>query len=467
MNTQKKSKPKRLLSLLMTVVMLLGMLPLSVVPVSTAEAGQSDATSMLAAANGLNEDLLTWNTNPTWELIKNVFFQDTRLYLLRDWLGSNTSSTRERYIRLEADIEVSEDYLKDADKIVVNGKKVLDLNGHKISIKLGKGSGYCGRQTAFTVNSDATLMVIDSKGGGKIHGESWICAPEDMEYERASTDLFYNKGTLIINMPDGEIETGRSKKQWVTAASENGVKESIAYARYSGYIRGQSNGSAIIGSEDSTTVIVSGRVIGRGFYKFGESPWGTSTDTPYQRCTAVRTDGTFIMCGGEIYGMGGANVLSTSYKSDVMIYSGYFRTTTIDRMAIQADKQEDLTSPHANFTKRCEYGSIGVKGIATDAEYFNGKHDATVRPKSVTDMTSDSIVLTQNYGANIIDPRTQSMWNVYAYYTPYYPLQVADETAYCTSVLLASGEQLGTATHISDDLVNGFYRLAGKYADTE
>lgn len=419
MITLKKVKPKRWLSLLLAVVMLLGTVPFSALPVS---AEQSSATSMLAAAKGLNEDLPTWNTSPTWELIKDVFLQDTRIRLLREWLGSKTSFDEERYIRLEDDIDISVAYLKDNEKIVVNGKKVLDLNGHTISIKLGKGAGYSGRQTAITVNKDATLMVIDSKGGGKIFGDSWICAPEDLGYNRASTDLFYNNGTLIINMPNGEIETGRSKKQWVTAASENGVKESIAYARYSGYIRGQSNGSAIIGSEDSTTVIVSGRVIGRGFYKFGESPWGTSTDTPYQRCTAVRTDGTFIMYGGEIYGMGGANVLSTSYKSDVMIYSGYFRTTTIDRMAIQADKQEDLTSPHANFTKRCEYGSIGVKGIATDAEYFNGKHDATVRPKSVTDMTSDSIVLTQNYGANIIDPRTMNHWNVYAYYTPYYPL---------------------------------------------
>ena len=422
MNTQKRAKPKRLLSLLLALIMLVGVLPLSAVSVGAETEEHSGATAMLAATNGLNEDLPTWNTSPTWELIKDVFVQETRIRLLREWLGSNTSSDEERYIRLEDDIDISAAYLKDNEKIAVNGKKVLDLNGHTISIKLGKGAGYSGRQTAITVNKDATLMVIDSKGGGKIFGDSWICAPEDLGYSRASTDLFYNNGTLIINMPNGEIETGRSKKQWVTAASENGVKESIAYARYSGYIRGQSNGSAIIGSEDSTTVIVSGRVIGRGFYKFGESPWGTSTDTPYQRCTAVRTDGTFIMYGGEIYGMGGANVLSTSYKSDVMIYSGYFRTKTIDRMAIQADKQEDLTSAHANFTKKCEYGSIGVKGIASDAEYFNGKHDATVRPKSVTDMTSDSIVITQNYGANIIDPRTMDHWYVYADYTPYYPL---------------------------------------------
>ncbi len=417
MSTMKKAKPKRLLSLLMALVILLGILPLSAVQASATEAEQSNAASMLAAANTLNENLPTWNTNPTWQKIDSNINQASRLTVLRKVLGYSD----EWYIRLEADIDVSEDYLPDKDKIIANGKKVLDLNGHKISIKLGKGSGYSGRQTAITVNSGATLMVIDSKGGGKIFGDTWICAPEDLDYERAATDLFYNKGTLIINVPDGEIETGRSKQQWVTAASENGDKEVIAYARYSGYIRGQSNGAAIIGTEKSKTVIVSGRVIGRGFYKYGQSPWGNSTNTPYVRCTAVSTAGTFIMYGGEIYGMGGANTLYTSYKSDVMIYSGYFRTTTIDRMAIEADEQDDYDD-HANFTKKCEYGSFGLSGndIAPDAEFFYGSHDATVRPKSVTDMTSDSIVLSHNYGANIIDPQTQSMWNVYAYYTPYY-----------------------------------------------
>lgn len=49
---------------------------------------------------------------------------------------------------------------------------------------------------------------------------------------------------------------------------------------------------------------------------------------------------------------------------------------------------------------------------------------------------------------------------------PRLKVQAADETTYYTAVLLANGEQLGAAAHISDDLVNGFYRLAGKYAGT-
>lgn len=417
MSTLKTSKTKRLLSLVMTLVMLLGLLPLSAVSAGAEEVEQTNVASMLAATNGLNEDLPTWNTTPSWELIKSVFFQDTRLNLLRDWLGSNTSSTQERYIRLEADIDVSEDYL--TDKIVVNGKKVLDLNGHKLSIKLGKGAGYNSRQTAITVNSGATLMVIDSKGGGKIFGDSWICAPEDMTYERASTDLFYNKGTLIINVPDGEIETGRSKQQWVSGAAREGSLDALG--NYHGYIRGQSNGTAVIGTKNSTTVLVSGKVIGRGFYKFGSKGWSLADSDHYpEKCSAVNTKGRFIMYGGELHGLGGADVLNCN-KDNTLIYSGYFHAKSLDKMAIQKH-EPGIGRYFANYTKRCEYGysAVGSGLCAPDAEIIIGKNETTVRPKSVTDMTSNSVVLSHRYGTNIIDPKTQSMWVVYAYYTPYY-----------------------------------------------
>lgn len=50
------------------------------------------------------------------------------------------------------------------------------------------------------------------------------------------------------------------------------------------------------------------------------------------------------------------------------------------------------------------------------------------------------------------------------YKKPKPKVQVADETTYYTSILFTDGEQLGAATHISGDLVNGFYRLSEKYA---
>lgn len=50
------------------------------------------------------------------------------------------------------------------------------------------------------------------------------------------------------------------------------------------------------------------------------------------------------------------------------------------------------------------------------------------------------------------------------YKKPKLNVQVADETSYYTAVLLADGERLGAAAHVSDKLVTGFYNLAGKYA---
>ena len=52
------------------------------------------------------------------------------------------------------------------------------------------------------------------------------------------------------------------------------------------------------------------------------------------------------------------------------------------------------------------------------------------------------------------------------YKKPKIKVQIADGTAYYTSVLFTDGEQLGAATRVSNDLINGFCRLAGKYAGT-
>ena len=63
---------------------------------------------------------------------------------------------------------------------------MLDLNGHKLSIKLGKGEGYSGRQTAISISSGATLMYdLTAGAAGKIFGDTWICDPVDMGYNRA------------------------------------------------------------------------------------------------------------------------------------------------------------------------------------------------------------------------------------------------------------------------------------------
>ena len=141
-----------------------------------AESMQEDyGLSLMAEASGVDETLPTWSANPTWEPINSDLNNESRYTVLMKILESTGSG--DRYVRLNTDISVSGDY---GYGIAVKGKKVLDLNGHKLSIKLGKGEGYSGRQTAISISSGATLMIIDSKGGGKIFGDTWICDPVDM-----------------------------------------------------------------------------------------------------------------------------------------------------------------------------------------------------------------------------------------------------------------------------------------------
>ena len=126
------------------------------------------------------------------------------------------------------------------------------------------------------------------------------------------------------------------------------------------------------------------------------------------------------MYGGEILGSGGADALRAyGGKNNTIVYSGKFRVKSLDKMAIAAYK---AYTPRPNFTKECGYGYpiSGERNFAIGSEIIVGDHETTVRPKSETETTLDTVRLTHSYGTSIIDLEKQSMWVVYAYYTPYF-----------------------------------------------
>lgn len=414
MKTQKNAKSKRLLALLLAVVMIAGIIPVASLQAFAADKGGEDkAAELINAASELEGSLPEWNfKSPIWEPVSSKLNNDLRFDALKHVLTSDG----ERFTRLEADISVTDD--RDYH-IEVKGKMVLDLNGHTLKFKLGSGAGYNDRKTAISIKAGATLMVIDSKGGGKILGDTWICAPEDMEYLRAATDVFKNYGTLIINIPDGTIETGRSKQQWVSYASKNGHRDALG--NYCGYIRGQANGSAIIGAAGSTTVLVQGKVVGRGFYAYGTTSWSSEQydETP-QHCNAVKTNGKFIMYGGELHGLGGAELLSCE-KGKTVIYSGYFRAKSLDKMAIKKH-EAGVGWWLANYTTHCGYGSTtrGVQYAVDGAEVISGDYDTTIRPKSVTDAPSDNVKIINSRNSTVLDIEKDNKWLISVDYTPYF-----------------------------------------------
>lgn len=112
MNTQKRAKPKRLLSLLLTVVMLLGVLPLSAVSVSAEGTVTGSGT----------------DANP---------YVVTDYDGLRDVL-MNRGSSQTTYLKLGADFDTKGKAdgagVTEATKIIIRQTFVLDLNGHKAEL---------------------------------------------------------------------------------------------------------------------------------------------------------------------------------------------------------------------------------------------------------------------------------------------------------------------------------------------
>lgn len=121
-------KSKRLLSLLLAVVMLIGLIPAATVSAAAAE--------MIVAKS------------PT---------------KLADYLLTTGDST----ITLEPGYAPEYIWKKEMPSFVVRGNKVLDLNGVNLEKQIYNDS-LAEKSVMFTIEKGASLTIIDSKGGGGI-----------------------------------------------------------------------------------------------------------------------------------------------------------------------------------------------------------------------------------------------------------------------------------------------------------
>ena len=138
MNTLKKAKPRRLLSLLLAAVILFGALPLTALPVGAA----SD-----------------WIT-----------ISDTNDFSRMAQLTGMLSQSDTKYIKLCDDINLNYDC---GSAFPVNGEKHLDLNGHKINYD-DRTSENC--RYMFGIESGAEMYIYDSsdKKTGYIHYDGML-----------------------------------------------------------------------------------------------------------------------------------------------------------------------------------------------------------------------------------------------------------------------------------------------------
>ena len=177
-------KRSKMLSLLLAIVLAVGMVPLSALPVNAKDMALAtdDYSQWMNIGNHTAPDGTKYGaTSETWYKNMVKALEST---------GSNTK------IRLQSDISVefnshnTRDWIGDVN---VKGNNVIDLNGKTLYMKpynyLRGGRPY--HFTIFQIKDGAKLTIVDSKGGGKIACDTWICDANDTFADTACVDMFH------------------------------------------------------------------------------------------------------------------------------------------------------------------------------------------------------------------------------------------------------------------------------------
>lgn len=330
MNTLKKAKPNRLISLLLAVVILLGALPLAAFPASATSA---------------------FNANPSWTTISGAN-DSTRMAQLTGMLSQSGT----KYIKLGEDINLNYDL---GSSFPVNGVKHLDLNGHRINYSDGTDAQ---ARALFEVKSGAEVYIYDSsaKQTGYIHFDGRLTESNENIYRH----LFVvdSGAKLVVN--GGELEAGRSKQIYV-----------FNFYGYSGYVRQQVAGTAIYVSKDAECIINGGTIRGRG--EAGRvAQVNVNQRKLYINNAAINNAGTLIVNDGFIKGMGGANVIkeiteenSIKCTPTTVVYSGILDTHKVDRH-YTTDYDKWIWGRYGNST-------TGIDVAHRTVDYDGGKFDET------------------------------------------------------------------------------------------
>lgn len=372
MKTKKRSK---IVSLLLALSMLVGILPMSVIP----------ASAYLPTPNPN-----TPHSNNGWVELNGPL----GVAALKEYLKDENNTW---YMRLTGNISLDDDSF---EGITVKGTKYLDLNGYSVDVNRDGGK----ELTLFEVPEGSTIVVCDSRGGGRIHYDGYLDMDQSCNSEggqvkfRAIRNLFHVEGTMILN--GGELDGGRSKQVWVTYSHAAGSAD-----YYTGYVRQQLYATGI-DVDGGTLIMNGGSVCGRGDYRDAIYAWNS---------------GTVVINGGRILGLGGANALRCrDYQPpSVSIRGGYFETRKIDKEHCGRYPGAAHSSPHYVYEEG-RYGDVNVKEehLYPGAKLSTGSHSATVSPP--TNVKTNYVKLATT-NSNIYNPNIEGSGTVrLTGYTPYY-----------------------------------------------
>ena len=304
-----KKIANKAICLLLTLVLLLGVMPLAGLGTLRAKAANAGETAIMAAddADMAAATLRAAAAEPTWVEVGREKKHEDRMKKLITLL----TSPHEYYIKLVGNIDI---YDKNdlpiwgkTSGIQIKGVKHLDMNGCNISYE-HTGVGYSGKYWShdpvndnaeylyylMTVTEDASFYLYDSTGkNGKIFFGQPMYVSE-MPYR----NIISVKGRFT--MYGGEISTGASKKLYYSSVRKVDYRGSDKLKLpYTGNLRLQLQGSGVTVEDGGYFELNGGDVYGRGMHF---------------AAIEGRPGSTVLINDGYIEGAGGADVYSGGYE---------------------------------------------------------------------------------------------------------------------------------------------------------
>ena len=374
-------KKRKIVSILLTLVMLLTLIPTMGVTAQASSYDQSPSWILIGNHNGIKK------TDAEWYEMMRTFLE----------FQSPT------YIRLATDISVDcngdENTFKKLKDISVREKNVLDLAGHKLDITLWK-SDYVINDNVFSIEKNAELNVVDSVGKGKIWGKSKVIEKMYSDWVNA-VNIFNVKdgGKLILNAAEATIGTGVVKR--ASAGAEAYVEGDMYHRQRAGdEVNYQTSGNVVTARENSTVIVNGGKLEARGYQSFN------STGTSVNNCAVVKSfpNSHVVINNGEFRAMDGAYCLQIkSANPDVTIRSAKLYRHKADVLIQMLKFYNRITQSHTysnNVAKGKYYNFIGYDQnklkqdlLEEGAEYIEkDEQNVIIQPKSENVYISQKIL---------------------------------------------------------------------------
>ena len=440
-----KKIANKAICLLLTLVLLLGVMPLAGLGTLRAKAANAGETAIMASDNAgmAAATLRAAAAEPTWVEVGREKKHEDRMKKLINLL----TSPHEYYIKLVGNIDI---YDKNdlpiwgkTRGIQIKGVKHLDMNGCNISYE-HTGVGYSEKFVykdavnknakylyyLMTVTEDASFYLYDSTGkNGKIFFGQPMYVSE-MPYR----NIISVKGRFT--MYGGEISTGASKKLYYTdVRTVNYYGEDKHTFSYTGNLRLQLQGSGVTVEDGGYFELNGGDVYGRG---------------PHFAAIEGRRGSTVLINDGYIEGAGGADVYSGGYRSrawegwrtlrrssalehgKLTVNGGRFKARVIDVELVHHEHPDDKYGAYKNMKPGKVYVIVDNRNpdtnfsmdwfIEDDVVYYSGvkvtpTSDGVSKPsKRITLETAPGYDTTYYHpnDAFVINVGYQSYWGKYA-----------------------------------------------------